>query len=401
MQPRDAIARLNRRLRSVCKLRALLLVLLFAAGLCTVPHWWCGRGVQAWYAGEPAVQGALARSVEDWVRADLGAEDFSTGSGQYSGEWLFGTYFAAGLGFGQTALEHPEWRARNVELMRLCIKRMISPQVRAFDTDSWDEDAFVSLPDLTGHAAYLGYLNLLLSLNRLVDPEQGYAALNDEVTEALERRVWLSPTFLLETYPDETYPVDNCAVMAGIALHGRATGADHSRLIAAWTSALREHYVDPATGLLYQAADSGTGAPLDAPRGSGTCLGLYMLSFMDRQVSRQLYDAAASELVRNALGFGAVREYPSGVAEQRIDIDSGPIVFGYGASATGFMIGGARIHGDRALYSRLYASAVLVGAPLARGDRTTFVTGGPLGDALLFAMLTAQPRMPAPRGATP
>ncbi len=331
----------------------------------------------------------------------LGTEDFSTGRDQFNGEWLFGTYFAAGMGFGQTALEHPELRAHNVEMLRLCIKRMISPEVRAFDTDAWEEDAFESLPDLTGHAAYLGYLNLLLSLNNLVDPEHGYAGLNEEVTKALTRRVWMSPTFLLGTYPGETYPVDNCAVIASIGLYDRATGADDSALLKDWAQACREHYVDPRTGLLYQAVNTGTGEALGAARGSGTCLGLYMLSFADRDLSRGLYDAASSELAHSVLGFGGVREYPRGVAEQRIDIDSGPIVFGYGASATGFLIGGARIHGDRPMFRRLYASAVLAGAPLRRGGRMTFVTGGPLGDALLFAMLTAQPRLPAGEGGKP
>ncbi len=144
-----------------------------------------------------------------------------------------------------------------------------------------------------------------------------------------------------------------------------------------------------------------TGEPHDAPRGSGTCLGLYMLSFMDRDLSRDLYDGVVAHLSRSVLGFGAVREYAPGVKNQRIDIDSGPIVFGYGASATGFLIGGARIHGDRATFRRLYSSAVLAGAPLSRGGKLTFVTGGPLGDALLFAMLTAQPRLPAGKGAAP
>ncbi|MEQ9321324.1 MAG: ATP-binding cassette domain-containing protein, partial [Polyangiaceae bacterium] len=71
------------------------------------------------------------------------------------------------------------------------------------------------------------------------------------------------------------------------------------------------------------------------------------------------------------------------------------LVFGYGISATGFAIGAARIHGDRERFEGLYATAHLFGAPVTQDGMTSVVTGGPLGDAILFAMLTA---IPADRG---
>ena len=39
------------------------------------------------------------------------------------------------------------------------------------------------------HAAYLGYFNLVLSLNRLLDPDTEFVDLNDRITAALARRV--------------------------------------------------------------------------------------------------------------------------------------------------------------------------------------------------------------------
>jgi hypothetical protein len=72
------------------------------------------------------------------------------------------------------------------------------------------------------------------------------------------------------------------------------------------------------------------------------------------------------------------------------------VVLGVGVSATGFTLGGARIHGDRALYTQLYRTADLFGAPHRSGNGRRFVSGGPLGDAILLAMLTARP-LPAPR----
>lgn len=195
---------------------------------------------------------------------------------------------------------------------------------------------------------------------------------------------------LLCTYPGEAYPVDNCAVAGSIGLHDRATGADHSALLRRWSERCRKSYVDRKTELLYQAIDEKDGSPADEPRGSGTVLGLYFLSFSDPELSRDLYLATKRELATTFLGFGTVREYPAGYRGGR-DIDSGPIVLGYGLSTTGFCIAGARIHGDRPYFRRLVATACAAGAPLERDGKLNFVTGGPLGDAILYAMLTAQP----------
>jgi len=60
-------------------------------------------------------------------------------------------------------------------------------------------------------------------------------------------------------------------------------------------------------------------------------------------------------------------------------------------SATGFALAGARATGDRSLFTALYRTAALFGIPVDRGAGTRFATGGPLGNALLLAMLTAEP----------
>lgn len=370
--------------------RLTLGLVLFVAGMALVPHRFCARGARAWYDGDPAAQERLARGVERHVTAAQGEDTFATGSAKYNGEWLLVTHMMAGLGFGQTALEHPEWRDRHVALMSLCIERMLSPEMRRFDQQAWGEDALETLAGEAGHAGYLGYFNLLLSFHRALDPGSKHADLNDRITAALARRIEQSRTLLLETYPGEVYPADNSTVVASIALHDRATGGDHGPLLARWVERLRRDYTEPRTGLLYQAVHAATGEPRDAPRGSGTCVAQYFLSFMDPALSRDLDDAVAAHLYREVLGFGLVREYPTSV-EGGGDIDSGPVVFGFGASATGFCLAGSRQHRHEDRFSRIYSTAYLLGAPLDHGDEHHFVSGGPLGDAILFAMLTAQP----------
>jgi hypothetical protein len=361
--------------------------------LCVVPHRWCGRDARAWFGNERDCQLSLARGVEQSVLADaMDATSFSTGSARFDGEWLFGSYLMAGIGYSQLAMLHPDQRDWCRTRSEACIRLLQSPMVRAFDARSWSgEDPLASLGGSNGHAAYLGYLNLLLGLHRQAFGGQGeIAALNDRISAALMRRMVASPTGLIQTYPGETYPVDNCFVAGSIGLHHRVTGQPRPAVLQKWITDIREHVIDRDTGLLIQAVDNRDFTPLDEPRGSGTVLGLLAVRYADPDLARQLYEAVQGQLVGNWLGFGGVSEYPAG-REGRGDIDSGPIVFGYGMSATGFSLGAARAGGDWRTFRRLYATTYLCGAPLRRNGTLQFVSGGQLGNAILFAMLTTPP----------
>lgn len=346
----------------------------------TVPVSWCARDAGEWFDGEAQVQRELARSVIAQCEAGLTTGDFHTGSELFDGEWLFGTYLMAGIGLCQVAVAKPEMKSECLPVIEKCIEGILSEPVRKFDSRSWENDAIETLDDGRGHAAYLGYLNFLLGLYRQLEPENRFVELNNRISRALVSRMAASPNGLVETYPGEWYPVDNAPVLASVAMRDPEAAKP---LLEAY----RRHCVDPTTGLLIQALDAG-GRPIDAPRGSGTALALFFLGHEWRDFARELYDAMTRELKSGLLGFGAMREYPRGVAGPG-DIDSGPIILGFGFSATGFSIAGARMCGDRNFFGRLYASAYLAGAPVQEDGKLTFVTAGPLGNAIMLAMLTA------------
>ena len=127
------------------------------------------------------------------------------------------------------------------------------------------------------------------------------------------------------------------------------------------------------------------------PRGSGTAIAAYFLSFSNPDLADTLYAGLTAAGPRTALGFTALREYPSGVVGHG-DVDSGPIIAGVSVGATGFGLGAARAHGDRDLFVGLYRTTRLFGAPMWTGRQRAFAAGGALGNALLLAMLTAGSR---------
>jgi hypothetical protein len=385
--------------------RALLALLFFVLGLGTVPHRICERDAHAYYDGHAVEVDALASSVAAWTGKELSPGSFATGSRRFDGEWLFGTYMMAAMGFGQVALASEgealaARRAASLAQMDLCLDAVLSPPSRAFDREAWSLDALASLGEAPGssrdrgHVAYLGYAGLALGLRRLVAPSSRFDAVHDAVAAALARRFAASPTGLVETYPSEVYPVDNAAALGALALHARATRRPAAAGLARGLGALRTRGVSRDNGLLAQAVDVASAAPRDPGRGSGTALAAYFLAYADPALSASLYRAVHEELFRTVLGFGAVLEHPAACkgCEGRVDIDSGPVLAGFGVSATGFAIGASRVNDDRDAFASLYATAHLFGAPYDEGKARTFATGGPLGDAILFAMLTAPRR---------
>jgi hypothetical protein len=142
------------------------------------------------------------------------------------------------------------------------------------------------------------------------------------------------------------------------------------------------------SGYLVQRVRTGTCTPADAPRGSGTAIASYFISFADPALSRRLFEALRNEGRTCAFGFCGIREYAAGF-HGKGDVDAGPMMMGVSVGATGFALGAARAHGDADLYRELYRSAHLAGIPVSSHGTTKFVAGGALGNALLLAMLTA------------
>lgn len=366
-----------------------LALICFIAALWTLPAAWCRRGAASWFQGDTQTQISLAKTVALQTQGDLSTSDYKTGSARFDGEWLFGTHVMAGIGFCQLVRQHPETKAEWSAAIEHCIRQLLSKQVREFDHVAWDADAIESLDQAGGHVAYLGYLNFLLSLYREIEPANEFTSLNDQITAALIRRYTQSDIGLLETYPGEWYPVDNAAALGSIAVHARATGRDYSALLQREKDLYRTRYIESSSGLLIQAINE-KGYPRNQGRGSGTALGIFFIHHAYPDLGKELYRGITQSLESSLFNFGAIREYPHG--EDGIsDIDSGPIILGFGFSATGFTIGAARAYGDSRLYSRLYSSAVLAGAPSLRDGRLDFLTGGSLGNAILLAMLTTAP----------
>jgi hypothetical protein len=380
----DATARRRWATRIIALACAVVVVRLF------VP-WWCGRDAERWLAGDPEIQHQLAAELIAF-EADAAAPPADPAD-RFTGEWALVTHQMIALGLAQLCLAHPAWRAELAPMVTRAAANSFRPEMRGFGTRAWNgEDAMARLDGEHGHA-YLAYAALALGMARLVDPAfpPDLARQHDALIAAYERRLLASTNGLIETYPNEAYPTDVAAVAAAIAVHGRVTRAPHAEVLRHWADGVRAAQIDPASGLVIQRFDPWTGAAHDAPRGSGTGLAAYFAGFADRRVAALLADGVLRQ-ESTWFGFGAIREYAAGHSG-RGDVDSGPVVLGVSVSATGFALAPARAFGHAEAFVRLYRTVDLFGLPYADGDRRRFAIGGPIGNALLLALLTSGPEL--------
>lgn len=353
---------------------------------------------------DPFVQ-QLAEGARHWASAPLEAKDYGTGSSLFDLEWLFGTWMMAAMGLGQHAFLCPESAATDLAAMEIAIEKMLGPQGRAFDAKEWGSDIGERMGESRGSIAYLGYGGLPLALHRALVPSSRFAETEAAWMEAIARRFG---DHLVETYPGEVYPVDNCAAIGALALHDRVTGEDHGALLTRAALAV-ERAIDPGTGMLIQRTDSKSKSQ-SAPRGSGSFLAAWFLRgvFVDGRplpsstlgvqppmnLGARLYGSARDQLRGAVLGIYAMREYPEGW-EGRGDIDSGPLIMGYSVSATGFAMGAAVASGDLETRDAILRT-IRLGGPFAvnfvpglASEGEEGATGSHLGDAILLAMRTA------------
>jgi hypothetical protein len=367
--------------------RILGCVLCFAVTLPVLPRFLCGRGAHDLFHGGLAAQAGLADRVARAVVSHRGGFFYDIRNSRIGGQISIALYQMAILGLGQVVLDHPEKREAYLPAIRAAADRLVDVSTHPYAAEVYGQHGIDNMEPEDGHA-YLGYINLALGMVREVDPETPHARLHDRLTDALAARLDGAPTGMIETYPGETWPPDVAAVAASIGLHARITGTDRRRAMERWARRFAECAID-GSGYLVQRVHSGTCEPLDAPRGSGTALASYFLSFADPSLSRRLYEGVLRQGRAGVLGFGAVREYAPGF-DGSGDMNAGPAIFGLSVGASGFSIGAAKANGDERFFEALYRSVNLLGLPGLLPGTDGYAAGGVLGDALLLAMLTAR-----------
>ncbi len=225
------------------------------------------------------------------------------------------------------------------------------------------------------------------------------AFLRDQV-ETLARDLDASPHGVLQDYPGETYPIDVLAAIAYIRRADAVLGTDHR----AFTDRALRAFVSPyddATGLVRFRVDldgEAMPAPVQPGRGIGNSwIALYAPELWPEEAKRW-YDAHETDFWQEGSWATGFREYRRGgpEGEWTYEVDAGPVLDGFGTSASAFGLGAERRNGrfDHAHVltgQMIAASWPELGGGLMLPREFSHPAAPLLGEAALAYFLTVQP----------
>ncbi len=295
----------------------------------------------------------------------------------------FTTYALANL-----AEHDPQLRPEAANYIALAIRQLQGYHIRQPFAADWP--APVEGGDtLPRSVLYLGHLNLMLGCHRQLLANSPYCALHDSLSAALSRRYAQAPSGNLESYPGLRWLPDNTVALASLALHSRLTGSPYAAAGRRWVAAAKTRWLDPETGLLASQVDA-LGRPREGPRGSMLGWSIWFIARFDSALARQQYQRFQAACSTNLGVLRLYREQPGSYVTGAGDVDSGPLLLGYGIPATAFACADAVALRDGRNAARLRrvislgSREVLANNELRYGVRFIKLEVNPLSEALLL-----------------
>ncbi|HSH94810.1 MAG TPA: hypothetical protein VK968_11740 [Roseimicrobium sp.] len=226
------------------------------------------------------------------------------------------------------------------------------------------------------------WLNLAVKY-RKISGDMSFDPLIQAIASRLHRGFLEAPEGILPSYPDMYWLTDNFAALAALQRYDQIFGSKLGRVKVDALSSIKRRFLDADTGMLSTYVDPKGGRSLQGPRGVAQMYGLHFLWDFDALFAREQYERAQTHLILNSHGVAAVREFPKGV-EGRPDIDSGPVIFGLGASASGFALAAAVNAEDWKTVEGLLQALNGVGGAAWEGDRLRFTRMPAVGQAVIL-----------------
>ncbi|QKG58533.1 hypothetical protein GKZ68_18985 [Hymenobacter sp. BRD128] len=307
--------------------------------------------------------------------------------GTQNPEWALFTRSFTTYGLANLAAQDSSFRREASEYIGLAIRQVLSSSSRLpFGEPGPQEYAGYSLPS---SVLYLGHLNLMLGCHRQLAANSPYRVLHDSLSAVLYRRYAHEPAGNLESYPGLRWLPDNTVALASLALHSRLTGSRYAAAGRRWVAAARTRWLAPATGLLASQVDA-RGQVREGPRGSMLGWGIWFIARFDSVLARQQYQRYQASGSTNLGVLRLYREWPGRYATTAGDVDSGPLLLGYGISATTTAFADAVALRDWRNAQRLRrvislgSREIMADSALHYGVRFIDLDASPLSEALLL-----------------
>lgn len=233
---------------------------------------------------------------------------------------------------------------------------------------------------------YCGWRNYLLAKILQAHPDFEN---RDQYVNTFQKQSWAialamrnAQTPYLRSYSVRSWPADMFVAMASLSVHDQLFGARYQNDLQSWLVQVKS-ISKPGKNLLPHEVDYQSGEAIGAARGSSMGLMLRMLQEIDPEFGQELFTLFEERFVFTRFGLPAVREYPKG-NDGTGDVDSGPVVFGVGFTATIVSLGPFAQYGLKDLYTRQYQTIHAFGFDQTPGDKKKYLFGKlPMADAFI------------------
>lgn len=291
------------------------------------------------------------------------------------------------------ALADPSFKPQAVRYMRLAIEEMMRRRTYGYIVGRYGNPFDEKVP-LKDNALYLGHLNVMLGSYRKLSGDGRFDKVHHRISKALFENVMASPTGNIESYPSEVWPCDNAFVMASLKYHDDVFKTHYSVARRRWIAFYRTH-LDPKTGIMPAFISNASGEAMQPPR--SVCLGysLPLIAEFDPKFAREQWMAAKRSMFDSRFGFGAMREYPRGI-ETAGDIDTGPLIGGFGPASSAFMLASAKSAGDREAFDDIMRTGETIAFPLSLFGSKRYLISARVGDTIALWAKTRPPFYSSP-----
>jgi hypothetical protein len=321
---------------------------------------------------------------DQFHQTDLTAPAVKTDGWTYNipeAEWPFMGFCYFGYACANLAECDPPIRGEALKELQWLIDALQTPRMSGFETAHFGapfgtDDIHVAV-FVHGH-----FLNLALRY-REASGDTRYDPLIHRIATALQQAYLGSNGPILGSYRDMWWITDNFPALSALSRYDRIFHRDTSAARNCFLSEVKKYYMDQETGLFCTYVKPDGHLQVEGARGISVMYGLHFLKDFDPDFAASQYSVAKSCFVRSILGYAAVREFPERSKSQG-DVDSGPIIFGAGPSASGFAIAAAAINGDDATAWNLLKASALVGMPQLKNGRLRYDTMPDVGQAVIL-----------------
>ncbi|WNC67260.1 hypothetical protein RI845_12100 [Thalassotalea nanhaiensis] len=207
----------------------------------------------------------------------------------------------------------------------------------------------------------------LSSYQKLTGDDQYKEILVDQVN-SLTNELDHSPFGLLDDYPGECYPVDILPAIAAIKRANELIGVDDSEFVKRSLRAFQGNALDSETNLPAYVANSKTGVGYGPARGVGISYMLIWAPELWPDTASRWYEQYEKYFWKESLLISGFHEFAINSNNMAFsDVDSGPVIGGYGVAASAFGIGAARVNNRIQQSYALSTEALVASWPLPNG----------------------------------